>query len=103
MKLRALTRCLFHHANENPRAQAPINLDTLLVEPVDLAFDRADLSAGPESPLLAAAGTKDPITAYEIVAALAGNASNPNARDHHAARGMRIAVTEVLTICGQNV
>jgi ankyrin repeat protein len=81
------------------------NLDMVFM----LLSKGADLSAGPESPLLAAAGTKDPITAYEIVGALAGNASNPNARDaegrtalHRAAAAGHHLVCEFLIHRGAN-
>jgi uncharacterized protein len=40
----------------------------------------ADLSAGPESPLLAAADYPDPVAALEMGSFLLGNASDPNAR-----------------------
>src|SRR5258706_9138555 len=53
------------------------NLDMVFM----LLSKGADLSAGPGSPLLDAAGAKDATTAYEIVGELAGNASNVKARD----------------------
>src|SRR5258708_4974455 len=69
----------------------------------------ADLSAGPESPLLVAAEAKDAAAAYEMVAALAGNASNPNARDdqvrtalHRAAAAGHPLVCEFLIHLGTN-
>lgn len=81
------------------------NLDMVFM----LLSKGADLSAGPESPLLAAAGAKDATTAYEIVAALAGNASNPNARDaegrtalHRAAAAGHHLVCEFLIHRGAN-